>query len=149
MPITAKLSRQFYEKLGDEVTNELVTWLNAVDDSYRQEFRELFDANFGQVRAEMAQLRAEMRGEMSRLRAEMLSEMSLLRAEVRTEMAQVRGEMSLLRGEMSQLRTELRGDVKNKVGEAEKRLVGWMFKLWIGQVAVTIGVILAARAIWQ
>ena len=107
-----------------------MTWLNAVDDSYRREFRELFDANFGPVRAEMAQLRAEMRGEMSQLRAE------------------VRGEMSLLRGETSQLRTELRADVKNRVGEAEKRLVGWMFKLWLGQVAVTIGVILAARAIW-
>jgi hypothetical protein len=120
MPITAKLSRQFYEKLGDEVTNELVTWLNAVDDSYRREFRDLFDANFGQVRAEMAQLRAEMRGEMS-----------------------------MLRGELSQLRAELRADVKARVGEAEKRLIGWMFTLWVGQVAVTIGVILAARAIWE
>jgi hypothetical protein len=120
MPITAKLSRQFYEKLGDEVTNELVTWLNAVDDSYRREFRDLFDANFGQVRAEMAQLRAEMRGEMS-----------------------------MLRGEMSQLRSELRADVRARVGEAEKRLIGWTFKLWVGQVAVTIGVILAARAIWE
>jgi hypothetical protein len=141
MPITAKLSKQFYEKLGDEVTNELVTWLNAVDDSYRREFRELFDANFGQVRAEMAQLRAEMRGEMSVFRSELRGEMSQLRAEVR-------GEMSLVRGDMSQLRTELRADVKNRVGEAEKRLVGWTFKLWLGQVAVTIGVILAARAIW-
>ena len=127
MPITAKLSRQFYEKLGDEVTNELVTWLNAVDDSYRQEFRDLFDANFGQVRAEMAQLR----GEMSQLRAE------------------VRGEMTILRTEMSQLRSELRADVRARVGEAEKRLMGWMFKLWVGQVAVTVGVILAARAIWE
>ena len=51
MPITAKLSRKFYEKLGDEVTNELVSWLNAVDDSYRQEFRELFEVNFGRVEA--------------------------------------------------------------------------------------------------
>jgi hypothetical protein len=127
MPITAKLSRQFYEKLGDEVTNELVTWLNAVDDSYRREFRDLFDANFGQVRAEMAQLR----GEMSQLRAEM------------------RGEMAMLRGEMSQLRSEMRADVRTRVGEAEKRLMAWMFRLWVGQVAVTIGVILAARAIRQ
>lgn len=71
MPVTAKLSKQFYEKLGDEVTNELVTWLNAVDDSYRQEFRDLFAANFGQVRAEMTQLRVEMRAEMTQLRGDM------------------------------------------------------------------------------
>lgn len=49
MPITATLSRKFYEKLGDEVTNELVAWLNAVDQSYRQEFRELFEAHFGRL----------------------------------------------------------------------------------------------------
>ena len=27
MPITAKLSRKFYETFGDELTNELVEWL--------------------------------------------------------------------------------------------------------------------------
>ncbi len=64
MPITAKLSRQFYEKLGDEVANELVTWLNAVDQSYRDEFRELFEANFGRVEARLAQQAAEMRAEL-------------------------------------------------------------------------------------
>lgn len=71
MPITAKLSRQFYEKLGDEVTNELVTWLNAVDDSYRQEFKELFAANFGPLRAEIDAKMGELRAEMTGLRAEM------------------------------------------------------------------------------
>ena len=28
MPVTAKLSRKFYEKFGDELTNELVEWFN-------------------------------------------------------------------------------------------------------------------------
>lgn len=105
-----------------------------------------------EMRGEMSQLRTEMLGDMSRLRTEVTGEMSQLRAEVTGEISQlraeVRGEMSLMRGEMSQFRTELRADVKNRVGEAEKRLISWMFKLWIGQVAVTIGVILAARAIW-
>ena len=63
MPITAKLSRQFYEKLGDEVANELVTWLNAVDQSYRDEFRDLFEANFGRVEARLAQQTVELRAE--------------------------------------------------------------------------------------
>lgn len=31
MPVTAKLSRQFYDKLGDEVANELVEWQNQVN----------------------------------------------------------------------------------------------------------------------
>ncbi|MDP3774313.1 MAG: hypothetical protein Q8Q85_08605 [Gemmatimonadales bacterium] len=41
MPITAKLSKKFYEKIGDEVANELVEWLNTVDTGYRQEFKDL------------------------------------------------------------------------------------------------------------
>jgi len=31
MPVTAKLSRKFYETLGDEIANELVEWFNQVD----------------------------------------------------------------------------------------------------------------------
>ncbi len=64
MPVTAKLSRKFYDKLGDDVANELVDWFNAVDTSYRAEFRDLFEANFGQVRAEMAALRSELKSEL-------------------------------------------------------------------------------------
>jgi len=76
MPITAKLSRTFYDKLGDEATDELVNWLNAVDTSYRQEFRELFDANFGRLDARLAQQIAELRAEthtaMGRLETRMI-----------------------------------------------------------------------------
>jgi len=30
MPVTAKLSRKFYEAFGDEIANELVDWFNQV-----------------------------------------------------------------------------------------------------------------------
>lgn len=46
MPITAKLSRKFYETFGDEVTNELVEWLNQVDATYRSDLCELNFARF-------------------------------------------------------------------------------------------------------
>jgi hypothetical protein len=119
MPITAKLSRQFYEKLGDEVTNELVTWLNAVDDSYRQEFRDLFDANFGQVRAEMAQLRAEMRGEMGLLRADLRAEMKSLTTELRAGMTNLTTE---LRADMTSLATELRAEMTSLATELRSEM---------------------------
>jgi hypothetical protein len=51
MPITAKLSRNFYDRFGDDVVNELVDWLNSVDLSYRQEFKDLFEANFARLEA--------------------------------------------------------------------------------------------------
>lgn len=72
MPITAKLSRQFYEKLGDEVTNELVTWLNAVDDSYRQEFRDLFDANFKRLEERMNAFESRVEARLERMKSELL-----------------------------------------------------------------------------
>jgi hypothetical protein len=78
VPVTAKLSRQFYEKLGDEVANELVNWFNAVDESYRSEFRDLFEANFARLEARLAQQTAELHGEIGRLR----SDFELLRAEL-------------------------------------------------------------------
>ena len=35
VPVTAKLSRKFYEKFGDDIANELVEWFNMVDATYR------------------------------------------------------------------------------------------------------------------
>ena len=42
MPVTAKLSRRFYDQLGDDVANELVNWFNAVDETYRNQLRRMF-----------------------------------------------------------------------------------------------------------
>ncbi len=46
MPVTAKLSRKFYEKFGDDITNELVDWFNQVDATYKSDLRELNELNF-------------------------------------------------------------------------------------------------------
>jgi uncharacterized protein (DUF885 family) len=64
MPVTAKLSRKFYEKLGDEVTNELVEWFNLVDATYRTDLRELNELNFARFEAKLEQRIAELRAEM-------------------------------------------------------------------------------------
>ena len=46
MPVTAKLSRKFYERLGDDITDELVDWFNAVDATYKSELKETNDLNW-------------------------------------------------------------------------------------------------------
>jgi len=56
MPVTAKLSRKFYEKFGDDITNELVDWFNTVDTTYRTELRELNELNFGRFDAKVEAL---------------------------------------------------------------------------------------------
>lgn len=51
--MTAKLSRKFYERFGDELTNELVEWFNLVDATYPSELRELNELNFARFDAKL------------------------------------------------------------------------------------------------
>lgn len=84
MPVTAKLSRNFYEKLGDDVAAELVDWFNAVDATYKSELKETNELNWERFKTtlhqEIASLRAGLLGEMSSLRSD-------LRAEIKTSQA--------------------------------------------------------------
>ena len=79
MPVTAKLSKRFYEVLGEDVANELVDWFNAVDLTYRADLRELNELNYARFDAKLEQRLAE-------LRAELRQEIAELRAEIRTEL---------------------------------------------------------------
>ena len=71
MPVTARLSQRFYQKLGEDVTNELVDWFNAVDATYQDDLRELNESNFARFDAKvgerLAELRAELKVEMAQL----------------------------------------------------------------------------------
>ena len=89
MPVTAKLSQKFYQRLGDDVANELVEWLNAVDTSYRQEFKDLFEANFGRVEARMDELRAKVRHE----RGEVRSDLGRLESRVDAKLSELKSEL--------------------------------------------------------
>ena len=64
MPVTAKLSRKFYERFGDDIANELVDWFNMVDATYRSELRELNELNYARFDAKLEQRMAELRAEM-------------------------------------------------------------------------------------
>ena len=64
MPVTAKLSRKFYEKFGDELTNELVAWLNQVDATYRNELREPNELNFARFDAKLEQRAAQIEAKL-------------------------------------------------------------------------------------
>ncbi len=85
MPVTARLSRKFYEKFGDELTNELVGWFNQVDTAYRAEFRDLFETHFGRFDAKLDErtggLNAKLEQRITGLSAELKIE--LARAETR------------------------------------------------------------------
>ncbi len=96
------MARGFYETFGEDVTNELVDWFNAVDATYRGNLRELNESNFARFDAKMGERLAELRGDL------------------RAEMAQVRKEMS-------QLETKL----ADRLGQVKSDLLKWMLTFWV------------------
>jgi hypothetical protein len=87
VPVTAKLSKRFYDVLGEDIANELVDWFNAVDLTYRADLRELNELNFARFDAKLEQRLAELRAE---LLGELRRETAQLRIELRTELHSVR-----------------------------------------------------------
>jgi hypothetical protein len=53
MPVTVKLSKLFYDRLGEEIADELVNWFNQVDATYRGELREINELNFARFEAKL------------------------------------------------------------------------------------------------
>jgi hypothetical protein len=81
MPVTAKLSREFYDRFGDKVVDEPAGLLNDMDATFRAELRELNEQNARRFESKlderMAQLGAELRTEMAELKAELIKWMFL------------------------------------------------------------------------
>src|SRR5436309_9855975 len=55
VPVTARLSKRFYDVFGEEIATELVDWFNAVDATYRADLRELNELNFFRFDAKLEQ----------------------------------------------------------------------------------------------
>jgi hypothetical protein len=70
MPVTAKLSRLFYERFGDEIVAEMVDWFNQVDATYRSDLRELNELNFARFDAKLEQRFAQSDAKAERRLAE-------------------------------------------------------------------------------
>ncbi len=123
MPVTAKLSRKLYDKLGEDVANELVDWFNAVDATYRADLRELNELNFARFDAKLEQrlteLDAKWGSRWTELDAKLEQRLAELGATLRVEMAQGLG--------------ELRGD-----------LLKWMFGFW-ATTALALAALLLRR----
>ena len=117
MPVTARLSKRFYEALGEDVANEMVDWFNSVDATYKADLRDLIEVQAQRFDAKLEQRLAETR-------ADLRTEMHAGFADLRTETGQVRTEMGVgfaqARTEMANLRAEL---------------IKWMFLFWLGTVA--------------
>jgi phosphate uptake regulator len=125
MPVTARLSRRFYERFGDELTNELVNWFNSVDATYRSDLRDLNEVNFARFDAKLEQRVSALDARIDGLEARMDKRFEVLDAKVDTRIA------------------ELRESVTARIAASESRLMRWMFTLWTGTMLAQAGLILA------
>jgi len=102
MPVTAKLSRKFYETFGDEIANELVEWFNAVDATYRNELREINELNFARFDAKLEQRLALVDAGMAQLEARLDARMAQFEARI-----------------------------ERRIGELQQSMLRWMIGLWV------------------
>lgn len=81
MPVTARLSRKFYETLGDDIANELVDWFNQVDLSYRSGLEQVNELNYQRFDARLEQGLAEVQARVDTRFAELAAQMDVRFAE--------------------------------------------------------------------
>ncbi|HEY4321515.1 MAG TPA: hypothetical protein VGM77_10095 [Gemmatimonadales bacterium] len=143
MPVTARLSKLFYDRFGDALVGELVDWFNQVDATYRSDLRELNELNFARFDARLEQRIAELRAElvqrmvalearidqrMADLEARMDQRMTALEAKVEREFAQLRAELDV---RLAQFETRL----ERRLGEQSR----WLVAIWISVVVAAVG----------
>ena len=116
--ITARLSKLFYERLGEQIANELVDWFNAVDATYRSDLRELNETNFARFEARMDQRFAAF---MAQLKVEHFTVID-------ARFVAVEARLTNLEAALQVLPARIHADLKTM----EARLVKWMFLFWAG-----------------
>jgi hypothetical protein len=114
VPVTARLSRKFYEALGEDIANELVDWFNAVDLTYRADLRELNELNFARFDAKLEQRIAQSEARMER-------------------------RLSELDAKIDRVEAKLSARIDRGLAELRAEMLKWMFLFWLG----TVGPILA------
>jgi hypothetical protein len=90
MPVTAKLSRDFYDRFGDKVVDELVGLLNDMDATFRAELKELNEQNFQRFDAKLEQRLGILDERFERRVAELRGD---LRSEFHREIGSLRGDL--------------------------------------------------------
>lgn len=105
MPVTAKFSKEFYDRLGHDVVDELVTFLNAMDSTYRSRLRDLNDLNFARFDAKLEQ------------RVEQLD-------------AKIAWRVAELDVKIERRATELRAEFRSGLSALKADLIKWMFLFW-------------------
>jgi hypothetical protein len=139
VPVTARLSKLFYERLGEQATNELVDWFNAVDATYRAELRDMNELNFARFDAKVGQRFAEFDTRFARFDArfaefEARTGRRFADFEVKFDHRLVDLETKVDR-RIADIETKFErrfGEVRADMADLKADLIKWMFVFWAG-----------------
>ncbi len=160
MPVTAKLSRQFYDKLGDEVANELVDWLNHMDLAYRTDLRELNESNFARSDAKvdrrfaefelkvdrrLAEFEAKFNQRLTDLEAKLNQRITDLEAKVNQRFVDLEAKLDRRSVELDAKIESGLERVRGEMISFKAELIKWMLLFWLGTVATTLAISQALR----
>ena len=147
MPVTAKLSRKFYDTFGDEVANELVDWFNQVDAGYRGSLRELNELNFARFDAKVEQrfAESEARTELRFAAFERKYDARLAEIEKKFDARFIEFEKKVdARFADLELRLERRfSAIDGRFEQLRADLIKWMFIFWAGTTFTILGAMFA------
>jgi hypothetical protein len=132
VPVTAKLSRRFYEQFGDELANELVEWFNSVDATYRADLRELNELNFARFDAKLEQRLAESDAKWERRTAELDAKWERRTAELDAKWERRISDVLI------EMRTGFAA-VDAKLNGLRSDVVKWNFVFWATTALAVIG----------
>jgi hypothetical protein len=121
MPVTAKLSKLFYDRLGEEIADELVNWFNQVDATYRADLRELNELNFARFDAKLEQRAAELNVRIDKVAVELNARIDKVAAELHAKIDQRMAELAAL--------------LERRLGEQTR----WLFVAWASLLIPIIG----------
>jgi CRP-like cAMP-binding protein len=132
MPVTAKLSRLFYERLGEQVANELVDWFNQVDATYRADLRELNELNFARFDAKVEQRFAAQDARLERRFAEMEVKLERRFAELDAKIDRVAAEAAARDDKRV---ADIHALLERRLGEQTR----WMVLSWLSLMIPLLG----------
>ncbi len=153
MPFTAKFSERFYEKLGHDVVDELVDWVNRVDLTYRSELRDQNEINFQRFDARLDRRFAELEtkweirfGEIEQRLSGLDAKWEVRFGEIGQHLSELDAKWEVRFATVEQSLAEQRAMFEGRFGALDTRmeavradLMKWMIGFWATTILTMIG----------
>jgi hypothetical protein len=142
VPVTARLSQAFYERLGEQVTNELVRWFNDVDTTYRNDLKDLNELNFARFDAKVeqrfAQHEAKWETRFAAMDAKWEGRFAAMDAKWETRFAELELKMEKRFADFEVKMEKRFADFEVKIEKSLAAQTRWMYLAWAVQIVAIL-----------